>query len=172
MVFTAQRGVGPTRNFERVHMNIDTVSSTKLRGALLAAFSLDGVMPAPANVETVEAVTNVLCAFGEVIAAAAFPAMPMIEGIAVQADETPALILAELRGLRADLAARSSEGAPRSDAQPIVDGAKLPPWMAQLAAASLCHLVEIDSQGLTLAAAGEALTAALLRLNESTLRSS
>lgn len=68
-----------------------------LRLALIAAFDADKVETDTAA--AAGALTDVLCAFAAVIAGPA----PTVVGIELASDDTKALILAELRGLRADL---------------------------------------------------------------------
>ena len=155
-------------------MNIDSEPGKNLCAALIVALNLadsgtagtGGASPAPIIVETAAAITGVLWRFAEVIAEVAFPAIPGIEGFAEHADDTPALILAELRGLRADLADRAFINTPiQIDAKPIVEDTKLPKWMGEIAADSLCAHVASEGAGTTLADTGEQLTNALVALS-------
>lgn len=85
-----------------------------LHAALLSAFQLDeGVTPATAKHAI--AMTDILCAFAEVLRGPA----PEVHGVELVADDTQALILAELRGLRRHLDAISQ---PFSQFVPIGSG--------------------------------------------------
>ncbi len=74
-----------------------------LQTALLHAFHIDQVVNSSA---AAEAVANVLCAFAEVLRG---PAPDVITGFEIRSDETPALILAELRELNRTIARMSND---------------------------------------------------------------
>lgn len=77
-----------------------------LSAALLAAFNLDTDKADPAAVA--DAAASVLVAFAGLVRGPA-PGFSDQAVVELTADETPALILAEIRGLRADLAERAGQ---------------------------------------------------------------
>lgn len=80
----------------------------RLFNALLSAFELDAPGD-PNNDEQARAITDIVAACASVFA----PPPASVEGIELQADDTLALILDELRGLRADIDAIQVGGALR-----------------------------------------------------------
>lgn len=74
------------------------MQTERLFNALLSAFNQDAPDD-PKNEPQARALTDILAAFAALIA----PPAPEVQGVELVADDTPALILEELRGLRADL---------------------------------------------------------------------
>jgi len=84
------------------------MATERLFQTLLTAFNQDEPSD-PKNATQARALTEILAAFAALVA----PAAPEVRGVELLDDDTPALILAELRGLRADLAEMQHHAAMR-----------------------------------------------------------